>query len=273
MKFEIIEKLENSSISSKDLWINEAFFGLDHISQYLEKINDKATILEIGCGSGILLSMLCEKFKHLDFDGIEPFGEGFGHLENINKFIISQGIHITNTMYEEYNTEKKYDFIFCINVFEHLKDWKHFLTKLSDLLKHDGICVILCPNYAIPYESHFKIPIIFNKKTTYYFFQRFINKFEAENKCPGLWDSLNFVTKKNVKKFVNKNRKLTLTDINSITRELISRADSDTEFKKRQKIMSMIGKLFINLQLIRFFDLFPNYSPYMKLVLKKDLTN
>ena len=55
-------------------------------------------------------------------------------------------------------------FIFCVNVFEHVDDWRHFLDWASKNLNENGQFIVLCPNYGIPYESHFKIPIIFNKR-------------------------------------------------------------------------------------------------------------
>ena len=68
----------------------------------------------------------------------------------------------------------KYDLIYCVNVFEHLNDWRKFLLVATEWLSKDGKIVILCPNYGFPYESHFRIPIFMNKAFTYKIFNSFI---------------------------------------------------------------------------------------------------
>ena len=68
--------------------------------------------------------------------------------------------------------QKKYDIIYSVNVFEHLSNWKLYLKKTNEWLNPEGLNIILCPNYSFPYESHFKIPIIINKKLTYSIFKK-----------------------------------------------------------------------------------------------------
>ena len=73
-----------------------------------------------------------------------------------------------------------------------------FLRFVKEHLKENGKCVILCPNYSFPYESHFGVPVIFSKSLTFNIFQRYIKKFEQDNSSNGLWSSLNFVKLKQV---------------------------------------------------------------------------
>ena len=69
-----INELRNLDIEEKDLslHLNEAKFGFDHIHKYCDKLKKGSNVLEIGCGSGILLGMLCSKYKNIEFEGIEP---------------------------------------------------------------------------------------------------------------------------------------------------------------------------------------------------------
>jgi len=160
------DEIRKLFIPNSDLWIAEANFGFTHISELLEKTNTKADILEIGCGSGILLSLCHEQFPEKNYVGLEPFGSGFDSLKTLNRAVQENRIHINNIPYENYHTEKKFDLIFAINVFEHLDDWKHNLKWVSNHLKTGGKFITLHPNYSFPYESHFKLPIIINKKGT-----------------------------------------------------------------------------------------------------------
>mgnify|MGYP006267388577 FL=1 len=163
-----LKKLRSLKIKNSDIWINEALFGFHHIKEYCKKLERNNKVLEIGSGSGILLNLLSENFKDIIFEGIEPFGEGFSSLNYLNSFSRENGVSIINIGYEELSSDNKYDLIFCINVFEHLNDWRNFLEKISFSLSVNGKLIVLCPNYGFPYESHFRIPVIFNKKITYY---------------------------------------------------------------------------------------------------------
>ena len=148
--FIFLEKLRSLNIKNSDIWINEALFGFSNIKEFCKKLEKNAKVLEIGCGSGILLNLLSENFKNINFEGIEPFGDGFNSLVNLNSLIKENGVNIKNIGYEELSTNCKYDLIFCVNVFEHLHDWRKFIDKISLLLGKDCRIIILCPNYVFP---------------------------------------------------------------------------------------------------------------------------
>ena len=263
-----IKKLRSLKIKNSDIWINEALFGLHHIKEFCKKLKGNDNVLEIGSGSGILLNLLSENFKDINFQGIEPFGEGFSSLNYLNSLSIENGISIKNIGYEELSSDNKYDLIFCINVFEHLNDWRNFLEKMSFLLNEKGKIIVLCPNYGFPYESHFRIPVIFNKKITFCIFKKLIRMFEKKNDCLGLWDSLNFVKKREVinhLKDSNYSKNLKIIDNLSILDFMVNRIINDLEFRKRQKSIGSIAIALKRLGLLNIFKLFPNFIPYMKL--------
>ena len=90
----IIDDIRSLNLPNTNTWIYEAEFGYDQINQYCSEIKNQGSVLEIGCGSGILLSILSEKFQDLNFEGIEPFGDGFNKLKTLNEIIKSKGIEI-----------------------------------------------------------------------------------------------------------------------------------------------------------------------------------
>ena len=263
-----IKKIRSLNIRDSEIWINEALFGFNHIKEFCKKLERNNNVLEIGSGSGILLNLLSDNFKDLNFEGIEPFGEGFSSLTYLNSLSQQNGISIKNIGYEELSSNYKYDLIFCINVFEHLNDWQNFLDKMSFLLKKNGKLIVLCPNYGFPYESHFRIPVLFNKKITFFFFKKFIRKFENKNDCLGLWESLNFVKKRQVLNHLknsNYAKNLEINDNLSILDFMINRFINDREFRKRQKTVGKIAVALRRLGILKILKLFPNFIPYMKL--------
>jgi len=240
-KYAITKFLNDSDIDNTKLWLAEAEFGFSQLKETISSLAANSKILEVGCGSGILLSILAEEFYHHKFMGIEPFGHGFSSLKELNAVVKKLGVNLSIESYEEH--QSKYDFIYCVNVFEHVDDWKHFLDWASNNLSENGRFVVLCPNYGFPYESHFRIPIIFNKRFTFHIFGNNILSFERNNNCLGLWNSLNFVKKRDVFAYCKKNTSklgLSVSDDRSIIDYMIERVSKDAEFRKRQ---SIIGKV------------------------------
>ena len=263
-----LKKLRSLKIKNSDIWINEALFGFHHIKDYCKKLEGNNKVLEIGSGSGILLNLLSENFKDIIFEGIEPFGDGFSSLNYLNSLSRENGVSIINIGYEELSSDNKYDLIFCINVFEHLYDWRNFLEKISFLLNENGKLIVLCPNYGFPYESHFRIPVIFNKKITYYIFKKLIRVFENKNDCVGLWDSLNFVKKREIMNHLKDSKyskNLKIIDHLLILDFMVNRIINDREFRKRQRLIGTIAIALKRLGLLNIFKIFPNFIPYMKL--------
>ena len=65
----ISQEILNSVGELKDAqkWINEATFGLNHVEDFIAELSPGSNVLEVGSGSGILLSHLKNKFKNINF--------------------------------------------------------------------------------------------------------------------------------------------------------------------------------------------------------------
>ena len=262
---DILNTIDN--LPNKNTIIKEANFGLHYIKPYIAQLRPNSTILEVGAGPCVLLSQLSFTYDSHFFTGIEPIGPGFEIFrESLAKLKKRFGFEMHEMGYEQFEetTEGKYDLIFLINVFEHLLDWEDFMRFTKTRLKQNGRCVILCPNYSFPYESHFRIPVILNKSVTFRIFKKYILNFEKNLSLDGLWSSLNFVKLRSV---INKARDLNLgLKINTqITNDLINRLDVDDEFSGRQKIIGAIAKTAKKMGLISFFNTTPLIllQPYM----------
>ena len=266
---ETIEKVKE--IKNSQIWINEAEYALSNISLKLQQLSDNSNILEVGSGSGILLSFLKKTYPNLNFTGIEPLGADFITLQSFHTKLKNIGKNLSITSFENYKSDKRYEFIFLVNVFEHLDNWKDFFEFVNKYLKDNGTCLILCPNYAFPYETHFNIPILFNKKITYKFYKNYIDNFEETNNAHGLWNSLNFITYSKLIRF-SKSNNLKLKAYNDISLNLVKRLDYDKEFNLRNPLLGKIAKLlkFIRVLNIIKFSLFRYIDPYIKVELSKN---
>ena len=218
------------------------------------------------------MSVLAEEFPHHKFLGIEPFGDGFSSFEDLNALVNDLGVNLSIEKYEEH--QSKYDFIYCVTVFEHVDDWGHFLDWASNNLYENGRFVVLCPNYGFHYESHFRILIIFNKRLTLHIFGNDVLNFEKNNNCLELGNSLNFFKTRDVSAHLRKNiSKLgfSLSDDTSIIDYMIERVSQDAEFRKRQSTIEKVASLLRAVGLLNLINKVPNFLPYMKLSFNKSM--
>ncbi len=264
----VVKTLNELNLNHSALLLEEAHFAHSQLQTNMASLGGQANILEVGCGYGVLLSMLAEEFPHHRFSGIEPFFDGFAQLETFTGVVSQMNVNMKTEAYGDHHPEEKYDAIYCVNVFEHVNDWRHFLDWATDHLQVGGKLLVMCPNYGFPYESHFRIPVIVNKYVTHTLFQRYIYRFEKNNDCVGLWDSLNFVKKADVRQFLGQSEyslRLVMSDETEIIDELVLRFAQDTEFRKRHRFIGGVAELMKKLGILKFIHYFPNYNPYMKL--------
>ncbi|GIT89398.1 bifunctional 2-polyprenyl-6-hydroxyphenol methylase/3-demethylubiquinol 3-O-methyltransferase UbiG [Roseobacter sp. OBYS 0001] len=273
MSSAILEKLRATDFPKKDISIAEAQFGFRYVNDYLGELPANGKVLEVGCGSGIFMGLLKERYPGLNIEGVEPLRDGFAALGSINQYIRDQGIQIRKIGYEQLEPQHRYDLIYSINVFDHLDDWRDFLRFVEPHLTPTGVCLILCPNYGFPYESHFKIPVIFNKPITASVFRKTIVGQEERKESHGLWRSLNFVKLQQVRKALAQTS-LRLTVRRRIIEDMIVRIGNDAEFRKRQKVIGTLGKVAYKTGVTKLFryQLFQNVMPYMQLELRSDAT-
>jgi len=202
---------------------------------------------------------------------LDPNESGFHNYKEISQKLEKENnsFFINNATVENFNKEKKYDLIFSVNVFEHVKNHPEYINKTLKLLKKDGVNIIISPNYDFPYEPHFVLPLIINKDITYSIFKYFINKHEAKTEEHGLWRGLNLNGKKKIEKIL-KDQNISYTFDYEIKDRILERVFKDKVFKTRQGFaatLTIIGsylkidKLFFNFLKIPF--------PYMKLIIKK----
>ncbi len=254
-------------------YLDEAEFGLRQILPFLADLPENARVLEVGSGPCILLAEIAGRFPRMNVMGIEPMSDGFAFFQDfiseMRAVRPSMNVHLDG--YESFSSDSTWDLIFLVNVFEHLPDWRHFLGFVERSLAVGGHCVILCPNYGFPYESHFKLPVLWNKRITGKVFRNKIDRFEEINNNVGLYRSLNFVRLSHVRRAV-RDMDLNLKVDSGIISEMIDRLDVDDAFRERQKVLATPARFLKSSGLLDWLLRMPslqNYSPYMKLVLSK----
>lgn len=106
----------------------------------LKDIDNKQTIIEIGCGPGNFLVNCIRK-------GIDCYGTEYN--EDAIKSAKEKGIVIIDS--DELKLKKSYfDAVFCFHVLEHVANPVSFFSDLVSILKPDGILCISVPNQKGP---------------------------------------------------------------------------------------------------------------------------
>jgi SAM-dependent methyltransferase len=244
--------------------ISDALFGYKYIKPYLESLKE-GTVLEVGAGPCILLSHIKSHYPGLKVVGIEPISAGFGKSrEAVDLLKAICKLDLFQCGYEDFSSTELFDLIFLVNVFEHLPNWKHFLAFVEQRLKREGKCVVLCPNYGFPYESHFSLPIILNKSATQFLFKKRIAKRELRDGSHGLWESLNFVSLGKISKELG-NLNLDMVSHRSILDDQIQRLRYDKEFLKRHRIIAVFARVLSYVRITNVFRLrfFQRFQPYL----------
>lgn len=223
-------------------------------------------MLEVGAGSCMLLAKLSELFAENDFTGIEPLGPGHQRFTDSLQFQKENAnfkLHLGE--YENFNSQTKYDFIFSINVLEHLPDWRDFFVFVKRFLTEGGQCITLCPNYGFPYESHFVLPMIVNSALTEKIFRRKIVNFERESQREGLWSSLNFVKWSQIKQHC-KELGLKVEMEKDVMESMVKRLYHDSKFADRQRYMVVLAKTLYRLKFFKIFEwsILQNVQPYIQ---------
>jgi len=100
---------------------------------------DGATALEIGCGDGYSTERLAPLFPGMEV--IEPSKK---NIELLRRRL--PDIPVQNLLLEDYKTDKRFDFIFFLNVIEHVEEPVEALKQISRLLRDEGLIFITAPN-------------------------------------------------------------------------------------------------------------------------------
>jgi len=278
----MIEETAEVDLNSPDLFEDENFervireeadFGMEEVSPELSGANLRkgAKILEVGCGTGMLLAQIAKKFPDYEFYGLEPIGPGFDAFSELLHKIrqSSEIVDLLQSGAEDFESDEKFDFVYSVNVFEHLEDWRQAIENCLKHLADDGQMVFLCPNYDFPYEPHFSIPVFFDKKTTEKIFRKKIQKYHEKVGNDGPWESLNFIKASEVKKHASRNGYQIQFD-RSVFARMLERLTRQEGFSDRHGVLAVFGKLFVRLGFSRIVSALPLFlQPYMKVTVRK----
>ncbi|KAI3754831.1 hypothetical protein L1987_54622 [Smallanthus sonchifolius] len=125
---------------------------------YCEKsqLQDGHTVLDVGCGWGSLTLYIAQKYSNCKITGVCNSVTQKAHIEEqCGKFGL-ENVEIIVADISTLEMEGSYDRIFSIEMFEHMKNYKDLLKKISKWMKTDGFLFVhhFChKTYAYHFED------------------------------------------------------------------------------------------------------------------------
>lgn len=144
----------------KSLWSNSQLKNLDNknikfntardcSSLYLfykyawGKLNIKVrNALDIGCGSGIQMSLILDNKLTNFIDGIDFSSEAIESCNQFMKYCNHNKFNLKNIDFEVFRTKKKYGLISAIQVLNYIESLDFFFTKINKIILNGGYLVI-----------------------------------------------------------------------------------------------------------------------------------
>jgi len=216
-----------------EIYLNETRVALGIVSNH---VRPTARILEVGSGTGVFALFL--RSLGYDITALEPAGLGFDFMDVAREAILDARrdieLPVLRCGIEELEpvTHGTFDLVFSVNVLEHLPDLGTALDNIVLLTADGGYSIHQCPNYTIPFEPHFGVPLL-----------PFVSKDTAARALPRsvsdseLWRSLNFVTARIISTFAERHR-LSVVFRQGLMAETLERSRADPVFAERHSLIA-----------------------------------
>ena len=120
------------------------------------QLADGDSILELGCGWGSLTCYMASKLPNSKITAVSNSKDQKEHILNRCKNQGLDNIEVITADMNDFETENKYDRVVSIEMFEHMRNYKKLLSKISSWL-HDGgklfIHIFTHQSVVYPFEN------------------------------------------------------------------------------------------------------------------------
>lgn len=144
----IYEKYHKNTRLQKSI-IEKHDFTYKNILNAIENyIPNRGNVLDIGSGTGSISFYFAS--RSLNVDGIELSSNAVRYANLNKKRFKLENVNFKNISFERYQTFKKYDFITCFEVLEHVEDDIGCLKKIFGFMRDKSFLAISVPSDSAP---------------------------------------------------------------------------------------------------------------------------
>jgi SAM-dependent methyltransferase len=225
-------------------YIGEADFYFSILKPDFQAIKKGSTVVEIGSGTG-LLSMYIASLGHKVYS-FEPQSSGFTDMLKMKELINEcwevnvPNVDFINDYYSEsyFQESEEIEYFLAVNVIEHIPNYGELIQSVRRKMNSNSIFRIICPNYLIPYEPHFDIPIFLNKNSTFLLLKRKILNSDLSDPLE-FWNDLSWPTPSKVRRAVN-NSRMSVVFSRRTTKSYLERPFMDDSLKQRKNKLTFV---------------------------------
>jgi 2-polyprenyl-3-methyl-5-hydroxy-6-metoxy-1,4-benzoquinol methylase len=262
-----------------DIYANEASFGFSVIEDDIDSLQRDAAVLEVGAGIFLLSGYLASQGMRVH--ALEPTAAGFSRFRELQIAVTNHyeksalQLHWIRSPIEYLTQAQCFDYTFSINVFEHVQDVESGLSNAYRSLKPGGALRIYCPNYHFPYEPHFNILTVINKRVTEFLFKSSIMESSRMPEPKETWDALNWINVTRVRRLF-RNRFGNKPMFNRLaTYQIFARVLTDSRFgERRSRWVTTAVKALDRVGLMHALRFFPvTLAPVMDFKVEREPDN
>lgn len=142
MKYEVWDKLAHKY---NNLWVQKYSLGPTRrevkkiVLPLLEK-NKELKILDVGCGTGQLIKEISDKYKMVNYLGIDVAENMIDIAKKNNK---GKNIKFKISSIETFDTVDRYDIIICTHAFPYFPNKEDMIKKIAGLCNKKGQVIIV----------------------------------------------------------------------------------------------------------------------------------
>jgi ubiquinone/menaquinone biosynthesis C-methylase UbiE len=141
---EVLKKIYLAFYGVPDLHTHIRFRAIKKYVEYNRK-----NVLEVGCGSGIMISNLAKKFSADSYlIGIDSDLNAIKYANQDNKFK-NLKFMVGNVLNLNF-PDGEFDEILCFDILEHVRDDAKAVSEISRVLKEDGVLIVSAPTPLYP---------------------------------------------------------------------------------------------------------------------------
>ena len=208
-------------------------FLINNLSKYIDK-NEKYKLLDLGCSKGEIIYSLKEKFRNIEYTGIDIAKE---LLEKAKKENYLKTVRFIEDDISSFSLNEKFDIVIMSGVLSIFDDYEKFLKNVILHMKKDSLGLIFSA---------------FNKDDIDVI-MRFKNNFKKSTQWESGW---NLFSLKGIKKFLKKysnDIKIISFDIKKILKKKENPVSSFTlELRDKSKLIMTGGNIVRDFYLIIF---------------------
>jgi len=218
-------------------------------------LRPETRLLEVG--AGLCLFSLFLKQEGYKITALEPAMGGYSLFDTLRRRILELHHDVALPVLTcpagalSASRHGRFDLVFSNNVIEHIPDWRGALAAMLGVLAEGGSMLHACPNYSVPYEPHYGVPVLrrlpgLSKRC-----------FLPRGADAEIWDSLNFICHRQVRRFAGTHG-YAVSFERGLIYQALARVQSDPLFRERhQGLVAWVADMLARTGLLKLLRYLP----------------